>query len=643
MPLNRQQQQAADCDENCLVIACPGSGKTSLIVSKVIRLLLSGRTVGVVTFTKDGADEVLERILKALREEHGEATAAKMRKKVVTGTFHSLCMRMLKSANQMGRLVSGREQRQYIERAMNTALADKITADRYKQREIAVNYEYASKEIEFHKCSLAYAEGNLPSRADAPIFHNYIEILQRNRVIDFSDLITTTLRLMREGKIKPIPLTDMLIDEFQDTDEVQLAWILEHHNAGIRMTAVGDDDQSIFAFRRALGYAGMETFRERTQAVTITLPVNYRCRKEILDSAGSVIGANTARMNKDLYAERGPGGVVQTCTVGDMDDLAETLLTAMQNDLLPCDDDQRFTHTVPRKSWAILARNNITLMDLSKALWKQPIAIKHFLSGGGSPWDNDPLTFYAGLLISIEKNTPAGLDSALSWAGISNTDLTLLHSRCGKDFCSRVLSGTDFDYSGLSPDSVRLLQDMHRMSGHWKARYAEGRADLVAGGVASWMKGILYAKAQQEPKRNAFYVRALNTLESASHVFEKVRDTSFESRLKRLKAVPSREEEDRGLILTTLHSSKGQEFDHVWIVNAEEEAIPGTKLESPIGLDATEPKPIIIQQNLEAERRLFYVGITRAKNSLTISWPSDRQPSRFIKETGITNVLLRQQ
>jgi superfamily I DNA/RNA helicase len=128
----------------------------------------------------------------------------------------------------------------------------------------------------------------------------YEEILLRNGKIDFQDLVLRALRGMEQGRIAPLAAAHLLVDEFQDTDESQLAWVLAHARAGVEVTAVGDDDQSIYGWRRALGHQGMERFAQALHARRIGLGINYRSRREIVQQAAILIARNRgrARQNK---------------------------------------------------------------------------------------------------------------------------------------------------------------------------------------------------------------------------------------------------------------------------------------------------------------------------------------------------------
>lgn len=215
--LDEAQAEAVEARGPVLVIACPGAGKTRTLAARAARILADpGARVAAVSFTRDAAREIRERIL---------AAAPGAGDRVAAGTFHSLCYRQLGGSREP--VVSREEQLAYAARAAREARCD-------------LEPEDALAVIE------AWRSGG---RLEAPgvdgeaLAAAYGEILRRNGKIDFQDLIGRALEGLRRGAVKPLAATHLLLDEFQDADESQLAWALEHARAGAEVTAVGDDDQ----------------------------------------------------------------------------------------------------------------------------------------------------------------------------------------------------------------------------------------------------------------------------------------------------------------------------------------------------------------------------------------------------------------
>jgi DNA helicase-2/ATP-dependent DNA helicase PcrA len=296
--LNPNQRSVVDARGNCLAIACPGSGKTSTAASKAACLLEKGERVVAVTFTKDAALELRERIIKLA----GEENCARL----IVGTFHSICLFMAFPGKAKGRF--GRE----ILMEMRTPFQEEW--DLVKP---GVQFNFVGRALREHGLNIrgqdalalieAAKESDSLDHLDEDVrnmVETYLDVMQRAGKIDFQDIILKVNRAMRDGSLTPLSTAHLLVDEFQDVDRAQYEWIEHHARSGVAITAVGDDDQSIYAFRRALGYSAMEKFTREFGAERILLGINYRCRSEILAAAEFLINHNTERISKSLRGWR---------------------------------------------------------------------------------------------------------------------------------------------------------------------------------------------------------------------------------------------------------------------------------------------------------------------------------------------------
>ncbi|MFC6522689.1 UvrD-helicase domain-containing protein [Undibacterium arcticum] len=412
--LNVNQQAALDSTDNTVVVAGPGSGKTRVIIAKIGKTYADHEynRVCAVTFTRDAADELVRRV----KAEFGEKLASKCR----FGTFHSLAIQQLRDVNMLGQLATPQQQSVFINQAAKIA----STPDD------AITYEMAVERIESAKCSLVQR----PEAMQDPVVMAYQKLLSRNRVSDLYDVIREAVMGMRDGTIQPmhagsLPCTHLLVDEFQDSDEVQYAWIMEHVLRGVVTTVVGDDDQTIFEWRRALGYKGIVAFKEEAQAAEIVLGENYRCHKEILSYADNLIRHNKGnRIEKNLSAAKGPGGHVEIVVKGSIKDQAQALVERIEPFLVAVKDPGRFLFTVPPGSWAIIARNHGTLHAVESALNAKHI---QYQRASGGFWKQYFLVVYLDLLKSIQLGTSTGVDSGLHFAGASNEGIERLHNATG--------------------------------------------------------------------------------------------------------------------------------------------------------------------------------------------------------------------
>lgn len=580
--LNPEQQEVVDHDGHSLVVACPGSGKTRVIVVKIGHILSRSpkSRVCAVTFTRDAANELKKRLVDDIGSEI-------VNKRTRVGTFHSLAIRQLRAYGQIGKVASPAEQQIFVQRALASCEAD-------------ITYEEAVQTIETVKSS----RGPVPEE-DSPLYQTYAALLKRAQVEDLYDVLKKSLTLMQQGVVPPYPVEYMLVDEFQDTDEIQLAWVLEHVKAGTRVTVVGDDDQSVYSFRRALGYQGMDRFRTATGATLIALGTNYRCRSEILSAAETLICHNQERIEKTLRAARGEGGKVSSQRYSSRTQEAEALIEAIQPSLIPFQNDSWFTYTVPAGQWAILARNRRTLDIVEEALHAR--RIRYVRPPSESIWTRPPFVFFISMLRSVQSGAADGIDQTLHFSGFTQEHLEIVHDALRGELW-RLLEGESIQkLAGLPDDISKTLQSFSTCASGWRSQARQGNYKLAILGVAEWFadrirkpdeKELFQSLSESVCRLNGSLAQRVNTL-----------------------TLPSNgngdEEGPSGVSLMTMHGSKGLEFDNVWIIAAEDGVIPSPK------------NPVY-----DEERRLMYVGMTRAKNVLFMSSRVTEQPSPFVLESG---------
>ena len=580
--LNPEQQEVVDHDGHSLVVACPGSGKTPVIVVKIGHILSRSpkSRVCAVTFTRDAANELKKRLIDDIGSEV-------VNKRTRVGTFHSLAIRQLRACGQIGKVASPAEQQIFVQRALASCEAD-------------ITYEEAVQTIETVKSS----RGPVPEE-DSPLYQAYAALLKRAQVEDLYDVLKKSLTLMQQGVVPPYPVEYMLVDEFQDTDEIQLAWVLEHVKAGTRVTVVGDDDQSVYSFRRALGYQGMDRFRTATGATLIALGTNYRCRSEILSAAETLICHNQERIAKTLRAARGEGGKVSSQRYSSRTQEAEALIEAIQPSLIPLQNDSWFTYTVPAGQWAILARNRRTLDIVEEALHAR--RIRYVRPPSESIWTRPPFVFFISMLRSVQSGGADGIDQTLHFSGFTQEHLEIVHDAL-KGELWRLLEGESVQkLAGLPDDISKTLQSFSTCASGWRTQARQGNYKLAILGVAEWFadrirkpdeKELFQSLSESVCRLNGSLAQRVNTLTLPS-------------------SGNGDEEGPSGVSLMTMHGSKGLEFDNVWIIAAEDGVIPSPK------------NPVY-----DEERRLMYVGMTRAKNVLFISSRVTEQPSPFVLEAG---------
>jgi len=565
--LSEQQLSAVTTKNHALVTACPGSGKTRVLSVKTIHILESpGNAVAAVTFTKDSATELRARVLSM--------ASGDIENRIHTGTFHSLALQQLKENKALAgcRIMSPGEQFVVLRRAW-TPYSGIITLD---DAIIAVDSIKAKMN--------PMLSGNEPG---VDVYKAYQAILCSEKRMDFADLLLRSVQLMQYGTLPPLPVTHMLVDEAQDMDEVQYQWICCHSNNNSSVTLVGDDDQSIYGWRHAMGYEGLMQFVQEHRATQITLATNYRSDKSILEYSGRLIAVNTSRVEKKMRAHSSEDGTVKVRHFSERMDEAEAAVDSIDK--------------TSKDSWGILSRTNQRLDMVELALTEEQIPYNRV--GGKSFWEKpDPATFL-GLLSAIDKSTFLGIANALAWAGITDDKLEVGKSE--KNLLKRLKLIDD----NLKQDiefkaQRRTLTSFIKLLPEWQAMLQKKRVGLVATGAAVWMSSFAGENKETMLSRCAETVGKLSG--------------TLTQRIKLLSAKNSKET-DKAVTLMTIHSSKGLEFDHVWILGFENGVIPHRD-----GI-------------LDEERRLAYVAMTRARHELIISYQfsGTTLPSRFLDEAGL--------
>jgi superfamily I DNA/RNA helicase len=592
MTLNAKQKHAVTCEDPLLVVACPGSGKSRVVVEKVDHILKNhpDPKIIVCTFSREGANELKHRLASRVGEEKANS--------VFIATFHSLALNHLKRHRIRFRIAKESETRDFLVRAI-------------AQTGLALSFEEAS--ILLQNCKTVPHFEPLNDEAGR-IYSAYQALCEKNQIVDFFDIMLMSLKLIREGSMPVLNATHMLVDEFQDCDEIQYQYMMEHVRSGkVTVTCVGDDDQAIYAFRNSLGFDGMARFEREANAVRITLDTNYRCHSEILTPAARLIEYNQDRMDKRLMAHRGRGGTLTVHRYPDPDDEAMAVIKKIFESygygLIENDDDVPMDVTLPvqRGDWAILARTNSTLFAVETMLRVHSIP---YNMAGKSSWERAPVSHAVTLLKSLTAAKKTGIENILYWAGISNESLDLIHERLETDFSNifkrQFMEKVEFD--DIDADDRKTLLSFIEHAPGWAKnakKTDDESADLVIKLVFNWMTEHCTRKAD------------LQKLDVARSILLRLRG----SLSNRLQLVTKTQEKDtNGVALITMHASKGLEFTNVWIIRSEESIIPSNQ------------NGPLTPSFIEEERRLMYVAMTRAKDHLYISSTNENNPSPFISE-----------
>lgn len=526
-----------------------------------------------VTFTKDAAEEMRKRLIASLSQ-------AGMRppgdERLIVATFHSIAIRHLFKHRPKFRVLSPQAQDVIYRDAAAGAGVDRDSwGDVQKQFE---RYMYAVDRSQV-----------VMDSETTDVIRRYERLVHGTGQVDLFTVMRDCALYVADGTIPPLRYTDMLVDEGQDTDDLQRLWIFSHAKAGCRVTIVGDDDQSIYEWRNALGYEGMRSFLETFHAHRIELGDNFRCRSEILAPAALLIGQNRQRLGKHLVARRGRGGALAGFRAAGCDDQNESLARLIAQ-----------TREQHAKA-AVLARTNRSLDPLELVLRGEGI---EYVRAGKSIWQTPVIAGYLALLQTLIDGSPTGLLTVLQVRGVSDSVRSdLLLALRGN--VSSLLDGQIPSLENLDATDKATLKAVASDCSYWRRQL---RASHLGGSVrevilevgqeyARWSKGLSAAKLVDLCSR--ILADLTGTLSSRlMFVTRKNRDIS---------AAP--------LVLMTMHGAKGLEFETVHVIDASK---------TDDGSDVVNP---------EAERRLMYVALTRAKNCCVVWFSGEIHPA--VKEAQI--------
>ena len=576
--LSPAQELAATAPGHVVIAACPGSGKTTVLKHRAQKLLEQDTTarLAAVTFTRDAADSLKSRIAKQYPPGATRLDA---------GTFHALCIKQLKAAGSEIRLIEGPSASGMIRHAMNHCPAPKADLE----------YEDFLAAIEGWQREVSPALPPKESSALAWVYHEYTRLKAQQGLVDFGDLIRDAVAGMQAGKIAPLNVRFMLVDEFQDSDAMQLLWVLEHAKAGVEVTIVGDDDQAIYGFRGSLGYEGMLSFKEQTGATLINLDRTYRCPVEVLRPAAVLIAHNIARVPKELATACSTPGQVHVRTFEDRIEEAKAVVEAIAASGDPA-------------SWGILARTNAQLDQIDAFAGNQGIPINR--KEGKSFWEIKGPSNLLSLAKSIANRDMGGLVELMTMADVPRKHLDDMarefeFSKPGS--LDRFLKGS---FSGRNTAFIELLQGQSR---EWRQMFASKQArgiPMVLGGMCNLLTTYGGWKTKEALDVSARLQMAASSLGSMTGpIHERLRAVSSASDNKK----------DGAVALMTLHASKGLEFENVWIIGCDAGVLPSTKEDA----------------DLNEERRLLYVGITRSMRNLTLSHTLEKGHSPLLRECAL--------
>ena len=660
--LNLAQQEAVDYLHGpCLVLAGAGSGKTRVITHKIGRLIETGMApnrIAAITFTNKAATEMRER---------AKGLIGRDAKKVVICTFHALGVRMMREDGA----VLG------LKPAFSILDSDDVTkilkdAGGTTDAATARIWQWTISKWKNMGLNAAQAEAiavDDNERITAKVMGRYEERLSAYQSVDFDDLIGMPLKLLQQHddvRTKwQAALGHVLVDEYQDTNATQYEVLKALVGDGGRFTAVGDDDQSIYGWRGATLDNLKKLPIDYPTLKVVKLEQNYRSTSGILRAANNVIAPNPKLFPKTLFSELGEGEPVRVVDADSEAHEAERAVARIQSLRAGEAITQSSTGTqhLEWRNFAVLYRANHQARVFEQALRKANIPYK--VSGGQSFFDRAEIKDLCGWFRLWVNNDddPAFLRAVTTpKRGIGHTTLASLGT-----FASQYkLSLFEALFSPSLPSVIakRAHEQLHEFGRYindleYKARRTMGAEDSRAF-MTGWLKEIDYEKHlyDGEDSEQVAAARWTNVLEfcdwmsaRAGGEIDDASGATVESERKSLlevaqtisllSTISEREKDQNVVTLSTLHASKGLEWPHVMLVGVTEGLLP-FKLDDDNGKQEKVSDSTL--ERLQEERRLMYVGITRAQRTLAVSWTKKRKkgremiagiPSRFIAEMAL--------
>jgi len=629
--LNPPQREAAKyLDGPLLVLAGAGSGKTRVITHKIAYLIgecgYKPGSIAAITFTNKAAREMQDRATKLTQ---GAAFNGLSTKGLIVTTFHSMGLRMLREDAKFAELKPAFS---ILDSADAAGIVSEIlkTTDKQEIRSAVTRISLWKNELKSPAAALFDAEDD-NARAYAKIYDRYDATLRAYQAVDFDDLIRLPAELLdTHAELREKwqnRLRHILIDEYQDTNIAQYRLLQKLTGVRAAFTAVGDDDQAIYGWRGASADNLKQLHEDYPHLHLVKLEQNYRSTVRILKAANSLISNNPKLFEKRLWSDLGYGDAIQVMPTKDDEHEAESVVMRLLS--------HKFQHRTEWRDYAILYRGNYQARVFEQALRNEKVPYQ--LSGGQSFFDRSEIKDVIAYLrlIANSDDDPAFIRAVTTpKRGIGAATLEKLGQVAATLHVS--LFEAVFSAAAASQIGERQLAPLIEFC-NFINRFEERVTREPAGEVLNdLLKTIDYEiyVFDQDDTRIA-QGKWNNVLEFAAWIAKKGEEDDknllqLTQTIALITLLEGREEEEPNMVrLSTLHAAKGLEFGHVFLVGVEENILPH--------------RDAVDEGRLEEERRLMYVGVTRAKKSLTLSYCARRkraresvacEPSRFIDELG---------
>ncbi|HDR1883497.1 TPA: DNA helicase Rep [Pasteurella multocida] len=633
MKLNKQQQQAVEYVTGpCLVLAGAGSGKTRVIINKIAYLVAKcgyvPRQIAAVTFTNKAAREMKERVAHSIGKEASRG--------LIVSTFHTLGFDMIKREyKQLGfkaNMTLFDEHDQYA--LLKELTADLLCEDKDLLRELISVISRWKNDLVLPPLAKQLARDH-KQQMFAECYDRYNQQIRAYNALDFDDLIMLpTLLLQQNDAVRTKwqqKIRYLLVDEYQDTNTSQYELIKLLVGERACFTVVGDDDQSIYSWRGAQPQNMMRLKTDFPHLNVVKLEQNYRSTQRILHCANILIDNNDHVFAKKLFSTLDQGEKLQVIEAKNEEEEAERVV----GELIA----HRFMRKTKYKDYAILYRGNHQSRLLEKVLMQNRIPYK--ISGGTSFFSRAEIKdMMAYLRLVVNQDDDAAFLRIVNTPKreIGTVTLQKLGELAHEKHCSLFEAIFDFELiQRITPRAYNALQHF----GQWIVQLSDEviRSEPERA-IRSMLAQLHYEEylyeyatspkaAEMQSKNVATLFDWVAEMLKGNDMDEPITLNQVVTRLTLRDMLERGEEDDESdqVQLMTLHASKGLEFPHVFLIGMEEGILPH--------------QTSIDEDNVEEERRLAYVGITRAQQTLTFSLCKERrqfgellkpEPSRFLAE-----------
>lgn len=627
--LNEKQLEAVKClDGPLLVMAGAGSGKTKALTHRIAHLIQEQKALPenilAVTFTNKAAKEMNERIERLLE-------GGQFHTRPLIGTFHSICVKILRQhlheldMENSFVIYDTTDQQILVKRILkNLSIDDK----KFNPKAILYAISQAKNQLidaqEYHKSAFEYFNQKV-----AEVYLEYQKELKRSNALDFDDIIMKTVELFKskpnileyyQNRFKYIS-----VDEYQDTNQAQYILVRQLAAKFENLCVIGDSDQSIYSWRGANMRNILDFEKDFPKAKVVLLEQNYRSTKTILAAADKIISKNTMRKAKTLWTDNAQGENIDVYEAFNEKDEASYVVSQINKIL------SRYEH--PNFSdLAVLYRTNAQSRVLEEVFLRNGIPYK--IVGGVKFYDRKEIKdIIAYLKLILNPNDSVSLTRIINTPArkIGATTLLRVQEFATQQNLSLFSALCRADQIAISPakqkdllNFVKLIQSLQRL-------YASSKASSMIKFVVedSGYKKMLIEEGTSESQSRLENIAELISVASKYDALEPgVSTTVFLEEMALISDIDQLPDSQNSVTLMTLHAAKGLEFPHVFLIGLEDGIFPHSR-------------SLMDPEQLEEERRLMYVGVTRAEQFLCLSYARSRlffgemqanNPSQFLQE-----------